>query len=102
MAPSSLSADRQVTVRTLLYMNYVYFIKSIKNNWVYVGSTVNLEVRFQQHNKGEVKSTSFYKPFDLVYYESYPTIHKARLRERKIKSSSFEKDKILKKIGVRL
>lgn len=60
------------------------------------------EKRFQQHNKGEVKSTNFYKPFNLVYYEAYVTMKDARLREKEIKNSSFEKDKILKRIGIRI
>lgn len=52
-------------------MFYVYFLKSLKNNDLYVGSTENLEKRLQRHNTGKVRSTKFYRPWELLGYEEY-------------------------------
>lgn len=82
-------------------MNYVYLLKSLKDNWTYVGSTQDLQKRFRQHNNGEVKATNFYKPLNLVYYEAYRDLETAINREKEIKVSATEKDRILKRIGLR-
>jgi putative endonuclease len=78
-------------------MHNVYFIKStIKDNWIYVGSTSNLERRLEQHNKGEVKSTKGYRPFILIYTETFLSINEARRREKEIKMKRIEKERIIK------
>jgi putative endonuclease len=66
-------------------MAFVYLLKSINYNWVYVGSTDNLERRVQQHNRGEVRSTKFRAPFKLIHQEVYDTLREARAREKEIK-----------------
>ncbi len=81
-------------------MYYTYFIKSKRKKWIYVGSTSNLIDRFSRHNKGLVKSTKHYKPFELVYYEAYKTLKEARRREMEIKNNSQQKEFILKRIGL--
>jgi putative endonuclease len=81
-------------------MHYTYLIKSIKEKWVYVGSTSDLVKRIEKHNKGLVKSTKYYKPFNLVYYEAYRTLSQARKREFEIKNNSQQKEIILKRIGL--
>lgn len=40
-------------------MYYVYFLKSLRNNDLYIGSTENVFNRLKKHNLGEVKSTQF-------------------------------------------
>ncbi len=79
-------------------MYYVYFLKSRSSNWVYVGSTSDLQQRFRMHNAGTVKSTKPYKPFDLVYYEAYTTLAQARSREMAIKKNSQQKEMVLKRL----
>ncbi len=80
-------------------MNHVYFIKSeIKNDWIYVGSTSNLEKRLEQHNKGEVKSTKGHRPFTLIYTETFLTIDEARAREKEIKMKRIEKERIIRSL----
>ena len=69
-------------------MYYVYFIKSLKNDFVYIGVTGNLKQRFSQHNKGKNQSTKSYAPFFLVYYEAYKNKRDAIKRERKLKHHS--------------
>ena len=67
-------------------MYYVYAIKSLVQNYVYVGMTNNLERRLKQHNNGENRSTKAYQPFVLVLSEIYETRVDARNRERYLKS----------------
>ncbi|MEX2341008.1 MAG: GIY-YIG nuclease family protein [Candidatus Paceibacterota bacterium] len=38
-------------------MFYIYVLKSLKDNELYIGSTSNLKRRFVEHNAGDVKST---------------------------------------------
>lgn len=76
-------------------MNYVYFLKSQKVNWYYVGSTSNLAKRVEQHNNGEVRSTKSRAPYDLVYEEQYVKLSDARAREKEIKSIRQIKEEII-------
>ena len=66
-------------------MHYVYLLKSLKSNFIYVGSTDDLRRRFEEHDKGKELSTKSYKPFKLVYYEAYNNKQDALLREKKLK-----------------
>ena len=54
-------------------MFYVYFLKSLKNEDVYIGSCKNVSVRTINHNSGKVKSTKGYRPWKLLGYEEYNT-----------------------------
>ena len=67
-------------------MFYVYAIKSIHRNYIYVGLTDNLVRRFDQHQKGLNKTTAPYRPFELIYKEVFPTRPEARKREIYLKS----------------
>jgi putative endonuclease len=66
----------------------VYALKSLNNNFIYVGITENLEKRLIRHNKGYVKSTKRYSPFELFYSEKCENGIKAREREKYLKSTS--------------
>ena len=67
-------------------MYYVYMIKSLLNkSWKYIGSTNDLERRFNEHQAGQVFSTKNYRPFALVYYEAYMSEMDAREREKQLK-----------------
>ena len=66
-------------------MFHAYILKS-KNGNYYVGSCENTNVRLNQHNKGLVKSTKRYMPWELIYIEEYSDLKNARKRERQIKS----------------
>ena len=80
-------------------MFYVYIIKSKNYKWYYVGSTQNVEQRLQNHNTGQVKSTKFRLPYELIYTEEFETVLGARLREKEIKRSRSIKEDIIKKFG---
>ena len=67
-------------------MFYIYVIKSLKDEKIYVGHTNDLRERIEQHNKGEVKSTHSRKPFKLVYYEASNILEDAIKREKSLKT----------------
>lgn len=65
---------------------YTYILLSLENGDLYKGSTEDLHRRFQEHNSGQVKYTSRYMPWKLVYYEEYETRSEALAREKYFKS----------------
>ncbi len=67
-------------------MWYVYILKSINNDWHYVGLTPDLRKRFKLHNAGKVFSTKFYAPFLLIYYEAHLNKYDAAAREQFLKT----------------
>ena len=69
-------------------MFIVYALKSINRNYIYVGLTNDIERRFEQHQKGQNKTTSPYKPFVLIYQENFLTRIEARKREIYLKAGS--------------
>jgi len=67
-------------------MFFVYILKSKINGAYYIGSCEDISIRFNQHNKGLVKSTKRYLPWRLIHKESFDTLSGARKRELQIKS----------------
>ena len=67
-------------------MYYVYAIKSLVRNYIYVGMTNSLERRIDQHNNGKNRSTKAYIPFEFIYTETLKTREEAREREIYLKS----------------
>ena len=67
-------------------MYYVYVLKSFKNKHFYIGCTDNLERRLKYHNLGLVFWTKRYKPWELIYKETYNSKDKAFRREKYFKS----------------
>lgn len=81
---------------------YIYFLKSeIKDKWIYVGSTNNLEKRLNEHNQGKNKSTKAYRPLKIIYQEEFHSEKEAREREKYFKrwDGRNEKKKILSNIN---
>ena len=64
----------------------MYILKSIKNGTYYIGSTVNLERRIQEHNMGLSRFTATFRPWKIVYEESYQSLGEVRKREKQLKS----------------
>ena len=67
-------------------MFFVYSIRSLNENYIYVGLTDNFERRFKEHQSGKNKTTKPYKPFKILLVEHYPTRQEARNREKYLKS----------------
>jgi len=69
-------------------MHYVYIIQSQNDKSYYVGSTANLKVRLQEHNRGEVRYTSSKRPYVVVWYCSFLSKKKALDFEKYLKQGS--------------
>ncbi|MFH0856135.1 MAG: GIY-YIG nuclease family protein [Candidatus Omnitrophota bacterium] len=67
-------------------MYYVYALKSVKYDRIYIGITKDLKNRVKEHNSGKTKSTKFYKPWILFYSEIVDSRINARKREKQLKS----------------
>ena len=67
-------------------MIYVYAIKSLTRNYIYVGMTNNVDRRLLEHNNGENKSPKAYRPFQIILKETFPSRVEARKREIYLKS----------------
>lgn len=73
-------------------MYYVYGLKSVKNNDLYIGFSGDLKQRFKDHNQGNVKATKDNRPWKLVYYEAYKDKRDATRRERQLKNHRAKVD----------
>ena len=67
---------------------YVYILRSLRRDFVYVGSTNYLQRRLVEHNNGFVQSTKAYRPLEIVAYVAVKTEKKARELERYFKTGS--------------
>ncbi len=76
-------------------MFYVYFLKSIKNGDIYIGSCEDVNVRVARHNQGRVKSTKGYRPWKLLGFEECQVRSEAVKKERFYKTS--QQRELLKK-----
>ncbi|MFH1866692.1 MAG: GIY-YIG nuclease family protein [Patescibacteria group bacterium] len=65
---------------------FVYIIQSQTTKKLYIGQTNNLEGRLKRHNKGEVKSTSKYKLWLLIYSKKFSSRSETIKIERYLKS----------------
>ena len=68
-----------------LSMFYVYVLKSMVSDKLYVGLTNDLDRRIAHHNEGRSYWTKRHAPFELVYYEAFRAVEDAKERERKLK-----------------
>jgi len=67
-------------------MWYVYALKSLKDNNLYIGISENPERRLQDHNSGMTNSTKYRRPLKIIYKEVCDDRVKAREREKYLKS----------------
>ena len=73
---------------------YVYILKSLKNDKLYIGYTNNLARRFEEHNTGwGSRYTRQNGPWTLVYSETHTERASAARRERYLKSTRGSKEK---------
>ncbi len=69
-------------------MASVYILLSLKDHRTYTGSTVDLKVRFLQHQKGKVAATRYRLPVQLMYSEEFSTLIEARRKEKYYKTAA--------------
>jgi putative endonuclease len=65
---------------------YTYVLRSLKDNNLYIGWTIDLKNRFEKHNLGLVNSTKNRIPMELVYYEACRSKENAIKREKSLKT----------------
>lgn len=66
-------------------MFYVYILKSKKDNRLYTGFSSDLRQRVAEHNRGKSSYTKNFRPWKLVYYESFLSEKDAKRREKNLK-----------------
>src|SRR5204862_7257318 len=67
-------------------MHYVYVLRAVTADGLYIGYSANLRRRFTQHAEGGAVATSYRRPWKLIYYEAYTEQADALGRERYLKS----------------
>ena len=81
-------------------MYYVYVLRNLDKNQIYVGSTRDLRKRIEQHNNGNEISTKRYMPWGLIYYEAFNKENLARIREKKLKYNGNAMKELKRRIGL--
>ena len=69
-------------------MYYVYALKALSHDRIYIGFTKDLDIRIAEHNAGRTKSTQYYRPWELFYHEECDTRLSARKAEKILKTTS--------------
>ncbi len=69
-------------------MHYVYVLRSLSDDGLYIGYSANLRKRFEQHAQGASFATSYRGPWKLIYYEAYLEQADALGREHYLKSGA--------------
>ena len=72
-------------------MHYVYVLKSVRDDDLYIGCTHDLERRVEAHNLGLVRSTKGRRPLRLIYKEEYKDKYSAYKMERFYKTAKGKK-----------
>jgi putative endonuclease len=67
-------------------MYYTYVLRSLKDGKHYTGYTHNLRARFEEHQNGQVQSTSYRLPLEIIYYEACRSQKDAMRREKFLKT----------------
>ncbi len=65
---------------------FVYVLRSLKDNNLYIGISRNPEKRVEIHNKGKTESTKERRPFILIHKEGCNSLKEAREKEKYCKS----------------
>ncbi len=69
-------------------MWFVYVLKSLNSDFIYIGSTNDIGRRLKEHNSGIVTSTRAYLPYKVELYVAVETESKARRLEKYFKTGS--------------
>ncbi len=68
-------------------MEYVYVLRSLKDNRFYTGYTQDMKQRIEQHKLGKVGTTRNRRPLKVVYYEACMNQADALHREKYLKTT---------------
>lgn len=67
--------------------HYVYILQNEKGRF-YVGLTDDIVDRLSRHNRGEINSTTKYKPWKICHFSAFESRKKAAEYEQYLKSGS--------------
>jgi len=73
------------TTSTMFF--YTYVLESIKDKKRYIGFTINLKKRVQEHQKGLSFATKPRLPMKLIYFEACTNKEDAKRREEYLKTT---------------
>ncbi len=76
----------------------MYVLQNKVNNSFYVGYSADLKQRFIEHNTSKSGYTAKYKPWILLYYESYMDKSLALKREQNLKKFKSAYYNLIKRI----
>ena len=77
---------------------YAYVLRSLLFKRNYYGSCHDIDLRLKLHNAGKVKSTKPFRPWEVIYFETFETRSEAYQREIFFKSA--EGKVFLRKKGI--
>jgi putative endonuclease len=66
---------------------YVYVLESVRDGQRYVGFTMDLRRRYEEHNAGKSFATAPRRPLVLIYYEACRSRDDAKRREEYLKTT---------------
>ena len=72
-------------------LHFVYILYSDSRELYYVGITIHLEKRLEEHNSGKSRFTESGKPWRLLWYTVKANKTEAEILERKLKNYSRAK-----------
>lgn len=61
---------------------YIYVLKSLKDQKLYIGKSKNLKQRIKEHFEGRVRITKGRTPLKLIYYEAYSNKKQWSIQEK--------------------
>ena len=68
-------------------MFYVYVLRSLRDDGLYIGCSSDLKTRVSEHSSGRVESTKNRLPVELIYYEACRHQKDAFRREKYLKTT---------------
>jgi putative endonuclease len=83
-APTSEVGDGRESIGTIM-KHFVYILRSLACDRIYIGSTSNIQRRLSEHNDGRTISTKKFRPWRIIYSELYVTKKEALIREKQLK-----------------
>jgi putative endonuclease len=69
-------------------MHYVYILLNKAKTRTYTGVTDDVNKRLYEHNAGNVRSSSSYRPYEVIHTESFETLCEARQKEKFYKTTT--------------
>jgi putative endonuclease len=66
----------------------VYALANLERDQIYVGSSLDVERRIGEHQRGKEPTTRAYRPFEVRVMEVFPDRIEAREREKFLKSGA--------------